>query len=156
MTRSGRRRSSPQPARTPPHQRLAHETKVGKEAIAGLLAAIERYLVLDHAVEHARWLRVVGHWAQALVRIAGVRSIIEPYNGAGQPVLRLRLALAADGPSAGELVARLWDARPRIAVLRNADTGIWIGPDLVTDDETGLIADGVAAALTTRTRGATP
>lgn len=143
-------------ANAAPHQRLARAMKVGKEEIAGLLAAVERYLALDHAAEHARWLRVVGHWAQALEGVAGVRCTIEQYNEAGQPVPRLRLDLAADGPSAGELVARLWNAAPRIAVLRNADAGIWIGPDLVTDDEIGTVADGIAAALTTRTEGATP
>jgi len=134
-----------------PHQRLARAMKVGKEEIAGLLAAVERYLALDHAAEHARWLRIVTSWQAALADVPGVQCTVEERNEAGQPVPRLRIDLTPGHPSglptAGDVVARLWEATPRISVLRNGDAGFWIGPDLVDDAEVELVTRGILAAL---------
>jgi len=45
-------------------------------------------------------------------------------------------------------VLRLWDATPRIAVLRNADAGLGIGPGLIDDTQVDLVIDGLMATLT--------
>ena len=43
-----------------PHQRLARAMKVGKEEMLGVLAAVRRYVAIDHAAQQSAWEATVG------------------------------------------------------------------------------------------------
>lgn len=121
-----------------PFQRLARPMKVGKEEIAGLLAAIERYIALDHEQLARRYREVVEGWSEQLAPLAGVTIAIEDINEAGQPVPRL--ALTYPSPDAAtEMVERLYAAPPRVAVVHQGAT-LYLSPDCLTPGDEGEVA----------------
>lgn len=137
-----------------PYQRWARAMKVGKEEIAGLVAAVERFIDLDHASLHAQWLATVGAWSDALLDLDGVSLRTEMLNEAGQPVPRLYVGMS-DTTHAGRTLSALAEATPRVAVhpdLRNGTPhGFWISPDLLQDGEEQMVEDAVRAAVATST-----
>lgn len=138
-----------------PFQRWGRALKAGKEEIAGLVAAVDRFVHLDHAALHRQWLATVEEWQAALSDLDGVSPNIEMLNEAGQPVPRLHLSIP-DIARAARMLEALNAASPRVAVLpdlRNGDAhGFWIGPDLLQDGEAELVEKTVRdAALATYT-----
>jgi L-seryl-tRNA(Ser) seleniumtransferase len=134
-----------------PFQRPARPMKAGKEEIAGLYAAVRRYVGLDHDAVARGWEATLAYWAGELAGLPGVAVERDPFNEAGQPVPRLRVdvdprAAAAD---AAAVLDRLRGGDPAIAVLPAEDpvtgtvSGFWLGPDLLAGGE----AEIVAAAL---------
>lgn len=136
-------------AHAAPHQRLARALKVGKEEMLGLAAAVDRYLALDHEAMRERWYRIVEDWSAGLSDLQQVDCIIEDRNEAGQPVPRLRIDLIGERVRGrgGEVVQLLRAGDPRIEVLANGPKGIWIGPDLVSDEEASVVSAAVRSAL---------
>lgn len=134
-----------------PFQRWARAMKAGKEEIAGLLAAVERFVNLDHTAPHTQWLETVEGWHQELIHLPGVSLRPEALNEAGQPVPRLYVGLS-DSARAARVLAALAAANPRVAVhpdLRNGTPhGFWIGPDLLQNGEAQIVLDTVRAAIT--------
>lgn len=137
-------------ANASPNQRLARALKVGKEEICGLVAAVERYVALDHEALGAHYESTVATWARALGEIRGVRARRDYPNEAGQPVPRLEIDLSADdAPCTGDaLVAALWDGEPRVAVLPGPDGRVFVTPDtLASKDEEDLVLERLRAVL---------
>lgn len=128
-----------------PYQRLARAMKVGKEEALGLLAAVERYVALDHDELLAAWERTVAEWAQDLNERPGVSARRELPNEAGQPTPRLRVEVdeREAGLSAATLARRLWERSPRIAVLQGPPHTLFITPDTLGAGE----ADAVVSAI---------
>ena len=135
-----------------PFQRWARAMKVGKEEIAGLVAAVERFINLDHASLHGQWLATVSAWSDGLRDLDGVSLRTEMLNEAGQPVPRLYVGMS-DTTRAGRTLSALAEATPRVAVhpdLRNGTPhGFWISPDLLRDGEESIVEDAVRAAVGT-------
>jgi uncharacterized pyridoxal phosphate-dependent enzyme len=136
-----------------PYQRLARAMKVGKEEIAGLVAAVDRYVHLDHDALHREWDRVVRFWAEELAGLPGVVVRREARNEAGQPVPRLHVAVD-DGTAkadAATVVARLLQDDPAVAVVPDAPLGrprgFWIGPDQLQRGEAELVAAALRRQL---------
>lgn len=125
-----------------PHQRLGRPMKVGKEEIAGLVAAVEWYLAQDHQAWAARFEATVQLWIDALAGCEGVRATRDFPNEAGQPIPRLRVELdpAQCGLTGGELASLLWEGDPPIAAARTAGCGIYLTPDLLQPGEEQVIA----------------
>jgi seryl-tRNA(Sec) selenium transferase len=137
-----------------PHQRLARAMKVGKEEIGGLIAAVRRYVALDHAEERDRWYATVEAWRAAFEDLPGISPEIEHRNEAGQPVPRLRLEVdpAAAAVTASELVERLRAGRPRIEVLPGGRDAFWISPDLIDEPEALAVSTAISTAVGGRPR----
>lgn len=135
-----------------PFQRWARAMKVGKEEIAGLLAAVERFVNLDHAALHAHWQETVETWYSGLEEVDGITLRPETHNEAGQPVPRLYIGMNDKGHAARVLDA-LHNASPRIAVhpdIRNGEAyGFWIGPDLLQNGEEKIVEEAIRAAVNT-------
>ncbi len=135
-------------ANASPHQRLARALKVGKEEIAGLVAALERYVELDHDVLYGSWEARVEQWRHQLSGLNGVLAERDPFNEAGQPVPRLRLTF--DSRRVDTVVATLWNDTPRVAVYVDAQRRMYLSPDGVTSDaDAQLVAVRVRRALAT-------
>lgn len=133
-----------------PYQRWGRAMKAGKEEIAGLVAAVERFVALDHRAVHAQWLEVVERWRDALADLPGSTATIDPLNEAGQPVPRLHIAIA-DPDRARCALSRIEASDPRVAVLpqlaNGTPRGLWIGPDLLQPGEAEVVEQVVGDAL---------
>jgi uncharacterized pyridoxal phosphate-dependent enzyme len=138
-------------ANSAPLQRLARALKVGKEEIAGLVAAVERYVALDHSGLASTWDAAVARWLQGLSHLDGVSARRLELNEAGQPVPRVEITLdaLATGFGSAELVQRLWDNDPRVAVLEGSDNRLFLTPDTLVDGEVDLVLERVLEAVTT-------
>lgn len=133
----------------PPHQRLARAMKVGREEIAGLLAAVERYLHLDHDARIAAWEATVALWVDALDAVPGVRAARRFPNEAGQPHPRALVTLEPGGWTAPALRAALWEGNPRVAVALEGEDAISLSPDPLADGEADVVLRRLLALLTT-------
>ncbi|MBG6215834.1 L-seryl-tRNA(Ser) seleniumtransferase [Arthrobacter sp. CAN_A6] len=133
-----------------PFQRWARAMKAGKEEIAGLVAAVDRFISLDHAALHQQWLDTVDSWRTGLTGLDGITLQTEQLNEAGQPVPRLYVGIP-DNARAAQVLNSLEGASPRVAVhpdLRNGSAhGLWIGPDLLKDGEARTVEETLRAAV---------
>ncbi len=123
--------------------------KVGKEEICGLVAAVERYVSLDHRVVEASWEATVESWRASLCAVPGVEAKRLALNEAGQPVVRLELTIdpAAAGVTAREVVDRLWAGDPRVAVLPGREERIYVTPDTLNNGEAETVRVRLCEAL---------
>ncbi len=83
--------------------------KVGKEGIAGAMAALEAWQRRDHAAVRARRRAALESWRNALADRPGIRAEIVP-DPTGNPLERLRLAV---DPAAARITA--WDLADALA-----------------------------------------
>jgi L-seryl-tRNA(Ser) seleniumtransferase len=97
----------------PPRHGLGRAMKVGKESIAGLLVALEKYEDRDHAAELGQWHRSIEQLAEGLAPVQGVSTekMFPAPNGQPFPVLMLN---CLQHPAAATLVDRLRLHRPKI------------------------------------------
>ena len=135
-----------------PYQRWGRAFKAGKEEIAGLLAAVERFVALDHDGLRRGWRRDVESWADGLAGVAGTSVSIEETNEAGQPIPRLHLAI--DDPARAAAVVGSFDRLdPRLAVYPDMALGVtrgfWITPDLLEPGQAAIVLGCVRNALGT-------
>jgi D-glucosaminate-6-phosphate ammonia-lyase len=128
-----------------PFQGLARPMKVGKEEICGLLAAVERYVKLDHEDEAKSWGAVVGRWADGLSSLPGISVQQLATNEAGQPVPRLEIAFE-NIERAVRVVTKLWEGDPRVAVLQLANK-LYLSPDTLLPGESGLVLQRMIQAI---------
>lgn len=135
-----------------PHQRLGRPMKVGKEETMGLLAAVERYVGLDHAARIRQFEETVSYWIDRLACVPGVTATREFPNEAGQPLPRLRIALdrRPGSPGATGLVARLLAGDPAIAVGQDGDAAVLLTPDTLDGDAPEIVIDHVISQLGSR------
>ncbi|WNV84987.1 aminotransferase class V-fold PLP-dependent enzyme [Umezawaea sp. Da 62-37] len=136
-----------------PHTRLARGMKVGKEEIAGLVAALELYLETDHDKRLERMDAVVATWVDRLGMLPGVRAERSFPNSMGQPVPRAVLEVdpAMAGLDARELAKRLAGGEPSVLVrIRPHERRIFLSPDTLDDDEARLVVERISALVTGR------
>jgi L-seryl-tRNA(Ser) seleniumtransferase len=132
-----------------PNQRLARAMKVGKEEIVGLVAAVRRFVDLDHAELSRQWYAVCHEWAAVLAAVPGVQTVVEDKNSAGQPVPRVRVLVDAVtvGSGSGSLVDALRKGDPGVIVLPGIDESFYLGPDLLEPGHSDVVLDRVLAEL---------
>jgi L-seryl-tRNA(Ser) seleniumtransferase len=122
-----------------PNASLGRPMKVGKEEMAGLLAAVRRYLALDHEARRARDEQVVADWCRALTALPGVHAQRSFPNEAGQPLPRCEVRLTATARySSDQLIQALWAGTPAIAVGAG-EGGLYLNPMTVADEEIGQV-----------------
>jgi L-seryl-tRNA(Ser) seleniumtransferase len=133
-------------ANASPLQRLARAMKVGKEEICGLVAAVERYVALDHEKIARALTETVDEWVASVDAIDGVTARRLDSNEAGQPVPRLEVTLSADH-AASDLIAALWNGDPRVAVLAGGDYNFFVTPDTLVPGEADVVLERLRTAL---------
>ncbi|HET7094855.1 MAG TPA: aminotransferase class V-fold PLP-dependent enzyme [Thermomicrobiales bacterium] len=133
-----------------PHQRLARPMKAGKEEMAGLVVAIERYLALDHAAQSALWEATVQDWIDAVAGLPGVAARRQFPDEAGQPAPRARIDLdpAIAGITGVQLHQRLWEGEPGIAVALEGPNAISLSPSVLDGDDPAIVGRRVREILT--------
>ncbi len=134
-----------------PYQRWARAMKVGKEEIAGLVAAVERFVDLDFDELRAGYLNVAEAWATALSELAGVHVSVESTNEAGQPIPRVHVR-CGDPQRLRRAFHLFASGTPRLAVypdLRNGTAqGFWVTPELSDTSDHDFIIGTIVRGLT--------
>lgn len=116
-----------------PHHGIGRGFKVGKEEIAGLLCALERYVASDEAAQTARWAKRLSALAKALLPESGIRArLLNATAGSAVPLLEL----SVDG-SAVELSRQLQRGDPPVHLgERFVDQGIlMINPQTLREED---------------------
>ncbi len=132
-----------------PNHGLGRPLKVGKEEMMGALAAVERYLKLDHAARAAYCEDCVCMWREALNPLPGVSAERDFPNEANQPLAWCLVTVDADvlGKSASELVAAFLAGEPAISVFGVDETRFRLNPMTLNPGEEIIVRDACLALL---------
>lgn len=110
-----------------PNQAIGRPMKVGKEEMMGLLAAVERYLELDHEARAQNFEDIVATWNKGLSGLEGIVACRDFPNEAGQPVPRTYLKFSKKF-SRDAILKQLLEGEPAISVAPADDNGIYLNP----------------------------
>lgn len=104
--------------------------KVNKEEIVGMLAALERYLALDHASELREFERRAETIRRGAADVSGVKAdVFVPEVANHVPHVRISWDAAGRGITAAEAVKALRDGEPSIGTRSEGDSlviGVWM------------------------------
>jgi D-glucosaminate-6-phosphate ammonia-lyase len=132
----------------PPHHGLGRPMKVGKEEIAGLVVALEKYLSMDEAKELERQRQALETIADRLADSGATVDLDDPAeSGRGYPVLTIRPAFSGDaGRKAAALINGLIENDPRIAVSQGQmwDGAIVVIATALKSDDASTAGDRIA------------
>ena len=106
----------------PPHHGIARGFKVGKEEIAGLVAALAEYVVRDFAAEYAGWVRELDTIVTGLHGFRGISAVrVDPAPDAlpQVPIVQVTVDDAVTGVDAAEVVNRLQAGDPIVVPVEN-------------------------------------
>jgi L-seryl-tRNA(Ser) seleniumtransferase len=127
--------------------------KVGKEGVAGAIAALEAWGRRNHGAEKAREMAIVDAWMGSLGGVPGLALRVLP-DWTGNPIDRVEVTAGEGaGLHAWELADRLARRNPSIRVRDDLiETGVFhLDPCNLDDGEARLVAaairEEVAAAL---------
>ncbi len=123
-----------------PNHSIGRPMKVGKEEMLGLLAAIERYLALDHEARFSQMEEVVAGWCNELNQLAGIRAHRSFPSEAAQPMPRAQIHIdAAVGHSRDEIIQSLLDGSPSVAVAPGPDDSLYLNPTTLEEGEEEIV-----------------
>ncbi len=133
-----------------PNHSIGRPMKVGKEEMIGLLAAVRRYLTLDHQAREDWCEQVVSDWNEALNRVPGVSARRDFPNEAGQPLPRTLVAIQPHEARIDRdaVVAKLSDGDPIIAVAPTGPHSIYLNPMTLVPGEERIVRDRLLEILT--------
>lgn len=129
-----------------PNQGIGRPMKVGKEEMMGLLAAVERYLSLDHEARAQKFENVVAMWNKGLSGIEGVVACRDFPNEAGQPAPRTYVKFSEKFSRDG-VIKQLLDGEPAIAVAPADDNGIYLNPMTLQEGEERVVLNRLLELL---------
>ncbi|CAN5118747.1 aminotransferase class V-fold PLP-dependent enzyme [soil metagenome] len=136
-----------------PHQRLGRPMKVGKEEMAGLLAAVELYLTQDHAAAALRCERITADWVALLDRLPHVSASRDFPGEAGRPLPRALVTFEpALGLAAAAVRATLLEGDPAIDVAVAGERSIHLNAELLGPAEETIVAERLRAVAAGATR----
>ncbi|MBX3099052.1 MAG: hypothetical protein KF761_05680 [Salinibacterium sp.] len=118
---------------------VGRPAKIGREELLGLLVAVEHASRVDEDARFAEQDAVVQHWAEAFASLPIDLERV-PLGHCGQRIPRLILRLRSGSRECrDDLIAELWDADPRVAVLPEVEAAIALSPQLLVDDQPSLV-----------------
>lgn len=131
-------------ANASPNHSIGRPMKVGKEETAGLLAALEWSLAQDEPATIDRYEQIVKSWINGLRGLTGITAIRSFPSEAGQNHARTIVHVRPQANlTRDQVVERLWDREPRVAVGVSGIDGIALNPQTLEPGE----EDAVLAAL---------
>lgn len=98
---------------------IARGLKVGKESVAGVIAAMECWMMRDHAAIRAQERQALDQWLKAVESLPGIQAQIVP-DPTGNPLDRLQVNVVegAAGATAATFARALGERDPEI-IVRN-------------------------------------
>jgi uncharacterized pyridoxal phosphate-dependent enzyme len=139
-----------------PNHSLGRPMKVGKEELAGSLAAVEWALAQNEEETIAGYEAMVQYWIAGLSEIPGIRVERGFPSEAGQPFGRAVIYLEPGFPLIrDQIVNALWESNPRIAVGFDGPDkqGIALNPQTVEPGEDEVIVQRLREVLGTENMG---
>ncbi len=130
-----------------PNHAVGRPMKVGKEEMLGLLAAVERYLTLDHAARERYCEDTVQMWCEAFNALNGLTATRSFPNEAGQPLPRCYVEVASATLSRDTIVEQLAAGEPSIMVQATDDGGIHLNPMTLEPGEETIIVNRLREIL---------
>jgi L-seryl-tRNA(Ser) seleniumtransferase len=130
-----------------PHASVGRAAKVSKEEIAGLLAALDLFVSMDHEEEWATWRS----WSETILKagagIAGLRPVIEDGDPNRQgPAAAFYFEEGWDGPTSKEIQESLAAGDPSIHVgIGNYGDEIYVSPTALEPGDAEIIAQALRA-----------
>ena len=121
-----------------PNQSVGRPMKVGKEELFGSLAAVERYVSLDHKARMAGFEKMVADWVDGLQGIDGVSARRDFPNEAKQPV-PWALVEFADEATRDAIVDGMRNGDPAVAVAGAHGAGIHLNPMTLRPGEEAIV-----------------
>jgi L-seryl-tRNA(Ser) seleniumtransferase len=126
--------------------------KVGKEEIVGLVAAVERYLTVDHEAEYRELESRVLHISKALAGLKGVRAeLFVPEVANHLPHLAVAWEPALVPLASAQVAQRLREGQPRIEVLQREQNGLAISVWMMRPGQHKIVADRLREVLSGKT-----
>ena len=132
-----------------PYASVGRACKVAKEEIAGLLAALDQFVSMDHEEKWATWRG----WSETIVAagkgVSGVRTVIEDGDPNRQgPAAAFYFEDGWDGPTSKEIQDRLASGDPSIQVgVGNYSDELYVSPTALEEGEAEIVAEAIRAAL---------
>ena len=132
-----------------PNAGIGRPMKVGKEEMAGLYAAVKRYLALDHLARREHDERVVADWTAAFNQLPGVTARRSFPNEAGQPLPRCEVIIGADARLCqNATLLALRAGVPSIETGGAADqSGLHLNPMTLSDEECTVVQQRIVSLL---------
>ena len=123
--------------------------KVGKEELCGLLAAVERYLKVDHAAEYKELEARVAGIRGALKGVAGIKTDRHiPVVANEVPHVTVEWDEGARGLTAEQVVERLMKSDPPIHVQRPGKGQLLISVWMMRGEEHKIVGQRLRSVLT--------
>ena len=129
-----------------PNQGVGRPMKVGKEELMGCLAAVERYVALDHEARGRMFEETVEMWNEGLGGITGVSSVRDFPNEAGQPV-PWSLVTFRDRDARDAVVKILLDGEPAVAVAPSGENAVHLNPMTLREGEAEVVLERLRVAI---------
>jgi uncharacterized pyridoxal phosphate-dependent enzyme len=132
-----------------PNHSIGRPMKVGKEEMIGLLAAVKRYVKLDHEARASQDEEVVAGWCATLNKFPGVHAQRSFPNEAGQPLPRALVTIDAAkvGSTRDQIVQKLAEGTPSISVAAAGTDDIYLNPMTLVDGEEQIVLDRLVEIL---------
>lgn len=131
-----------------PNQSLGRPMKVGKEEMAGLLAALEWSLAQDEHATLALYEDRVSYWIEGLCGIPGINAERRYPSEAGQPHGRTFLHFSPEAAITRDAaIDALWNRNPRIAVSPIGDDTLALNPQTIEDGEESIVLAALKEVL---------
>ncbi len=126
-----------------PNHSIGRPMKVGKEELAGCLAAVERYVNLDHKAKALADEQTVAEWCAAWNHVPGVKAQRSFPNEAGQPLPRVHVTFDSHALSMSRdaIVDALHSGEQHIEVALAGKDGIYVNPWLLNDEERKIVQE---------------
>lgn len=136
---------------SPPTQGIGRPLKVGKEELAGMLAAVQYTLDQDEDAMLEGCESIVKNWTEGLAGIAGVTTERGFPSEAGQPHARALVRLDAGFRKTRDQVVdalRNGDVWIEVGVLADEPNTIALNPQTLTREEADVVAARLRQVLT--------
>lgn len=136
---------------SPPTQGIGRPMKVGKEELAGMLAAVQYTLDQDEEAILESYESIVQNWIQALAGIAGVTTERGFPSEAGQPHARAIVRLDAGFRKTRDQVVdelKTGDVWIEVAALVHEPNAIALNPQTLTSEEADVVTARLRQVLT--------
>ena len=135
-----------------PHHGIGRPMKVGKEAIAGLVTALDRYVKQDFEAESRVWEKQVAYLVETLSALPYVncRRVFPgeaPILPLGIPRAYIDFDSEALGITKQEVLEKLLNGEPRIALWKGGGKALVVNPQTLVLGEERVIAERLQAIL---------
>jgi len=126
---------------SPYDRTIGRGMKVGKEEIAGMVTAVERFLRADHDADYRQFESRVRLMGDALAGIGGVRTeLVVPEIANHEPHLAVEWEPGLIPLSSHEVGRRLMAGEPRIAVRESGPNAVTVSVLMLRPSEDRIVA----------------